>query len=63
MLSRVFMFHSISSGIWTDTISQAFSGAEHQFYLKDGFGYLTQLTCFKNDNLNVVFFLNNIHLL
>lgn len=64
MLSRVFMFHSISSGVWTDTISQAFSATEHQFHLKDGFGYLTKLTRLENDNLNVglfVFFLlNNI---
>lgn len=56
MLSRVFMFHSVSSGVWTDTISQAFSATEHQFHLKDGFGYLTKLTRLENDNLNVGFF-------
>lgn len=43
MLLFVFMFHSVSPGVLTDTISLAFLGSEHPFYLKDSFEYLTKL--------------------
>lgn len=43
MLSFVFMFHSVSPGVLTDTISLAFLGSKHPFYLKDSFEYLTKL--------------------